>query len=1316
METKKQSERCGDNYYSIVEPSIPDMLTVYEEEMDDLKMNAASLVSITGLRENVYIVDTERPRNQSRKFLFDKLSQIPTIPYPRCNLSGNDCIKKSILYNDKKLKFDRLPVIHSASSSDVECPADDESNGCSGEKTYSVESDDTYIVSDDERTHKVLERYPDSFDSDSSYLVSDEDSSSESRRLDRGVVDVVEKVINNYHNLLRNFYDPVKTKKRRKCEEFASKQDTKFNEIILEPPDMFSDTAPLSSAESTFEYVPNERNSFDSDACSSSSILSNVLVERDGKSFDSQVCLISSSSQDLESFEENEKRFEYTIEENIFQSKTAIELVRSLSMSPQSIECRDGISDGSTIEADDLESFYSESDPLNSTLTENEFSRFTESDLSSEFKIPQVFVSMSDDLKMELDEYRDEPEAKLEDSQSTDSTEIMFIDADGQDFSSNLINNSIAVQEDPLSEMAHLELEESKEKYLMLQNRHLWSENDANSSAMITSEHLSNEVSILSSKSTPLFERSEEKYTEPSNLHLPARNGQHNSSHLSIEEVIDPDESAFLTDNSVKMCSHSQNCHPTSKNDSSSPSAILVQGGPSNERFICSTESALSCQENATKYSQHQKTDLSTENGDCNSSAILVQKGPSNEMLICSMKCLTSEKENTGKYCDTRSDNFSVENGDWNLVDNSSSPHSWCSPKKEPESSDYHIASTCLKGNTDDTGVDEVDNLQNIDQGEIDSLLFDSWQPMFPPAKPLIRDVSSSEDEPTSESSEEIKSTCHTSNERFTNENVPKSEHGEKCVPNFVTENDNYVIPSQLYENFLVLKDAKCSICVEENPVYEIIQALFKEWESKCVEIVLVDPLKRSDKICWNFGEDTECVENRFSKLRQHDDEYACNKENRDSLMESATNVLISDRFDGMPNPSFGDTVSEASRTTGVKDKQEESVTGGRQLTDVTVAEHGIHATMASDIETDDNSVKNDLDECGCWKSLSNDARPDLRKWRTFPPSLGEIMRSLNSSKLDLTGRVPLSELCVLKARTSCNEQQFAAPLLNFVDCANYNTANGDYVVRDDSKLIDGTSSRGDFENKIATLCVNNLEAIRKFSEYFKTSLETDTKLREGIPDLNLDTDLGADLFESKVPENTEHEKEDVTSFICDESEPISNVDDMKNKKKSTANDNDSSMESTDAPRPGILKSALKRSKKFYRKKHRVQFDESLNKFFEADYVILVRDEQDFDDEYRCECGNQFCYEGCYYEDEDDDEEAEYENSVDSPRFDFAAAFDPPMEFVDPVTLSPPDGYKDGCCHEASQKVNTSTMTNAENQERKQKEGECCRGKFLVFL
>ncbi|CAB0001157.1 unnamed protein product [Nesidiocoris tenuis] len=106
------------------------------------------------------------------------------------------------------------------------------------------------------------------------------------------------------------------------------------------------------------------------------------------------------------------------------------------------------------------------------------------------------------------------------------------------------------------------------------------------------------------------------------------------------------------------------------------------------------------------------------------------------------------------------------------------------------------------------------------------------------------------------------------------------------------------------------------------------------------------------------------------------------------------------------------------------------------------------------------------------------------------------------------------------------------------------------------------------------------------------------------------------------------------------------------------------------------IKSALKRgasSKK--RKKHKVQFDESLNKFFEADYVILIREE----------CGGGGCDCGggggdyCYGADDDDDDLPMAPSAPTMAALDLAP-FEPPSEFVDQLTLSPPDGYKDHHC------------------------------------
>lgn len=171
----------------------------------------------------------------------------------------------------------------------------------------------------------------------------------------------------------------------------------------------------------------------------------------------------------------------------------------------------------------------------------------------------------------------------------------------------------------------------------------------------------------------------------------------------------------------------------------------------------------------------------------------------------------------------------------------------------------------------------------------------------------------------------------------------------------------------------------------------------------------------------------------------------------------------------------------------------------------------------------------------------------------------------------------------------------------------------------------------------------------------------------------------------------------------------------------------------------GSLKSVLKRSashkksskEKLIQKdlvvrkqKNRVTFDETQNKYFDADYVILIHEEEyDFDDYYD---------EGSPYDDEDDevyDEESmsghnvccsnpncnnlisvSYPYASGAPflpkehRYDFTAQYYHPPEphnsdydkcdncdrcedeydvvpdYGDHVTLSPPEGYKDGGC------------------------------------
>ncbi|XP_017774355.1 PREDICTED: uncharacterized protein LOC108561078 isoform X2 [Nicrophorus vespilloides] len=92
---------------------------------------------------------------------------------------------------------------------------------------------------------------------------------------------------------------------------------------------------------------------------------------------------------------------------------------------------------------------------------------------------------------------------------------------------------------------------------------------------------------------------------------------------------------------------------------------------------------------------------------------------------------------------------------------------------------------------------------------------------------------------------------------------------------------------------------------------------------------------------------------------------------------------------------------------------------------------------------------------------------------------------------------------------------------------------------------------------------------------------------------------------------------------------------------------------------------------------NRVVFNEDKNEFFDADYIILIREDCDYDEEeddgvctcnqhemVRLTCCEQNCNCGGPYD-------SGYEQTPQSPKF------APPLEFVDAVTLSPPEGYKD---------------------------------------
>ncbi|CAH1118009.1 unnamed protein product [Phaedon cochleariae] len=123
----------------------------------------------------------------------------------------------------------------------------------------------------------------------------------------------------------------------------------------------------------------------------------------------------------------------------------------------------------------------------------------------------------------------------------------------------------------------------------------------------------------------------------------------------------------------------------------------------------------------------------------------------------------------------------------------------------------------------------------------------------------------------------------------------------------------------------------------------------------------------------------------------------------------------------------------------------------------------------------------------------------------------------------------------------------------------------------------------------------------------------------------------------------------------------------------------DSAEKSKHNPDADNLKSLLKKppgKREAKRQSNRVVFNETKNEFFDADYIILIREECDFeedDEDGVCTCYQHemvrltCCEPDCdcsAYEDQQ-------ERHPQSPKF------APPIEFVDAVTLSPPEGYKD---------------------------------------
>ncbi|XP_066139184.1 uncharacterized protein [Euwallacea fornicatus] len=125
-----------------------------------------------------------------------------------------------------------------------------------------------------------------------------------------------------------------------------------------------------------------------------------------------------------------------------------------------------------------------------------------------------------------------------------------------------------------------------------------------------------------------------------------------------------------------------------------------------------------------------------------------------------------------------------------------------------------------------------------------------------------------------------------------------------------------------------------------------------------------------------------------------------------------------------------------------------------------------------------------------------------------------------------------------------------------------------------------------------------------------------------------------------------------------------------------TAMVNDATERSKHNPDRDNLKSLLKKPGRGRNKKsNRVVFNETKNEFFDADYIILIREDCELDDDeddgictcqqhemVRLTCCEPNC--SCQYD-------SGIEQTPQSPKF------APPMEFVDAVTLSPPEGYKD---------------------------------------
>ncbi|XP_055386925.1 uncharacterized protein LOC129615637 [Condylostylus longicornis] len=112
----------------------------------------------------------------------------------------------------------------------------------------------------------------------------------------------------------------------------------------------------------------------------------------------------------------------------------------------------------------------------------------------------------------------------------------------------------------------------------------------------------------------------------------------------------------------------------------------------------------------------------------------------------------------------------------------------------------------------------------------------------------------------------------------------------------------------------------------------------------------------------------------------------------------------------------------------------------------------------------------------------------------------------------------------------------------------------------------------------------------------------------------------------------------------------------------------------------GTLKGLLKKTNRPPQtRKNRVVFDETRNEFFEADYIILIREECTYseDDEEPCSCAEQDFVKKCY--DESCQCNYEVENKSHIAQQSKAKNTQNPKNLAEVTeeTLSPPDGYKD---------------------------------------